>query len=301
MHWTVYMARRLRCPLDYVATSALVAIGSVLASRVCMHPRHYNPWKIAPNLWGGIIGDPGRKKSPAVGVIFKAVDRLKIDPAEAFKKEQEIHKKAVSTHSAEIKLYREACANCVKNKSPATADERDIQNSINSSSNSKLETRRSTAPQCRRFRLNDPTIEAVQVILKDDPMCMLIDRDELTGMLAQWEMEGHQNDRPFYLESANGLHPYDGARIGRGDFFIRCLCLSFLAAFNQPSLAQYPRNPKVCLTVDGALQRLQLLVYPKRVPPLKPVDMDWNTSAKNRFFDTHQKLAHRSTPAAVAP
>ena len=111
-------------------------------------------------------------------------------------------------------------------------------------------------------------------------------------MLAQWEMDGHQNDRPFYLESWNGLHPYDGARIGRGDFFIPNLCLSLFGGIQPPRLAQYLRNPKVCLTTDGALQRLQLLVYPNRGPPLKLVDTYENTSAKNRFFDILQKLAH---------
>jgi hypothetical protein len=50
--WAVDIARRLRCPLDYVATPAIVTTGSVIASRVRMRPLHYNPWEIAPNLWG---------------------------------------------------------------------------------------------------------------------------------------------------------------------------------------------------------------------------------------------------------
>ena len=33
-------------------------------------------------------------------------------------------------------------------------------------------------PVRRRFRINDPTIEALQDILKDDPKCLLLERDE---------------------------------------------------------------------------------------------------------------------------
>ena len=125
--WTVDIARRLRCPLDYVATAAVVATGSVIASRVRMRPLHYNPWEIAPNLWGGIIGEPGSKKSPAMGGVFKAVDRLKIDEAEVFEKEQETYKKAMADHSAEVKLYRDAIAKLRKKQIMATANERDMQ------------------------------------------------------------------------------------------------------------------------------------------------------------------------------
>ena len=148
------------------------------------------------------------------------------------------------------------------------------------------------APQRRRYRLNDSTIEAVQEILKTDDTCLLHDRDELSGMISQWEMEGHQNDRSFYLESWNGLNPYDGARIGRGDFFIRCLCLSLFGGIQPAKLVQYLRNSKTCLTTDGALQRFQMLVYPDRVPVARLVDEYDNTEAKNRFFEIIKRLAH---------
>jgi hypothetical protein len=292
-NWVIDISERLRCPLDYVATAAIVATGSVIASRVRMRPQHYNPWEVSPNLWGGIIGEPGSKKSPAMGLVFKAVDRLKIDAAESFEKERQTYKKAMTDHSAEVKLYRDAVAKLRKKQIMATADARDTQRLDQLKKKlEQLEAQEPQAPKRRRYRLNDPTIEAVQTILKDDHTCLLIDRDELTGMLAQWEMDGHQNDRPFYLESWNGLHPYDGARIGRGDFFIPNLCLSLFGGIQPPKLAQYLRNPKVCLTMDGALQRLQLLVYPNEVPPRKMVDDYENTSAKNRFFDILEKLAH---------
>ena len=43
-------------------------------------------------------------------------------------------------------------------------------------------------------------------------------------------------------------------------------------ASNPIGLIQYLRNPKVCLTADGALQRFQVLVYPDMMPEQKLVD-----------------------------
>ena len=65
--WVSDIATRLHCSLDYAAVTAVVATGSAIASRVRMRPLHYKSWQIAPNLWGGIIGEPGTKKSPHDG------------------------------------------------------------------------------------------------------------------------------------------------------------------------------------------------------------------------------------------
>ena len=290
--WVSDIATGLHCSLDYAAVTAVVATGSAIASRVRMRPLHYKSWQIAPNLWGGIIGEPGTKKSPTMAEVFKALDRLKIGEAQAFEKAKEAYQRAMSDHAREVKVYRDSIAALRKRQVAGKADEQDDQRLAQLKSElEELLGREPKAPKRRRYRLNDPTIEAVQEELKTDDSCLLLDRDELTGMLSQWEMEGHQNDRPFYLESWNGMHPYDGARIGRGDFFIACLCLSLFGGIQPAKLVQYLRNPKVCLTTDGALQRFQLLVYPDRAPITRLVDEYDNTEAKNRFFEIIKKLA----------
>jgi hypothetical protein len=68
--------------------------------------------------------------------------------------------------------------------------------------------------------------------------------------------------------------------------------LSLFGGIQPIKLAQYLRNPKVCLTTDGTLQRFQLLVYPNKVTYTQLVDSYENTDAKNRFFDVLRKLAH---------
>ena len=291
--WVTSIAAGLRCSLDFAAVSAVVATGSAVASRVRIRPLHYKPWQIAPNLWGGIIGEPGTKKSPTMAEVFKALDRLKMEEAQAFEKAEEAHQRALSDYAREVKVHRDTIDQLRRKQVAGRADERDAERLGQLKTElEELLTRAPKAPQRRRYRLNDPTIEALQKLLKMDHTCLLVDRDELTGMLSQWEMDGHQNDRPFYLESWNGLYPYDGSRIGRGDFFISCLCLSLFGGIQPAKLVQYLRNPKVCLTTDGALQRFQLLVYPNRVPVSRLVDQYENTEAKNRFFEIIKKLAH---------
>jgi len=290
--WVRTIAAGLRCSLDFASASALVATSSAVASRVRIRPLHYTSWQIAPNLWGGLIGEPGTKKSPTMAEVFKPLDRLKIEEAAVFEKAEEAHQRALSDYARELKIYRDSIDRLRRKQVNGTADERDDQRLSQLKSDlEELLTREPKAPQRRRYRLNDPTIEALQKLLKSDHTCLLVDRDELMGMVSQWEMEGHQNDRPFYLESWNGLSPYDGTRIGRGDFFIPCLCLALFGGIQPAKLVQYLRNPKVCLTLDGALQRFQLLVYPNRIPATRLVDEYENAEAKNRFFEIIKTLA----------
>ena len=110
-------------------------------------------------------------------------------------------------------------------------------------------------------------------------------------MLAQWEMDGHQMDRAFYLESWNGTNPYKGKRVTRGDFRILLLCLSLFGGIQPVKLIQYLRSPQTNLTHDGAMQRFQALVYPDPPPKRRHTDQYENTVAKNRFYEILRKLA----------
>ena len=286
------IATELHSPLDFAAVAQVVAVGSVIASRVRIRPLHYKRWQVAPNLWGGMIGEPGTKKTPTMAEAFKVLDRLKIEEAQALEKAKETYKRAMAEYAREVKAYRDSIDKLRKKQIMGRADQQDDERLAQLKVElNELLAREPQAPQRRRYRLNDPTIEAVQEILKTDDTCLLIDRDELSGLISQWEMEGHQNDRSFYLESWNGLNPYDGARIGRGDFFIACLCASLFGGIQPGKLVQYLRNSKVCLTTDGALQRFQLLVYPNRPPITRLVDQLDIIDAKTRFFEVAKRLA----------
>jgi hypothetical protein len=81
--WIIDKAARMPCPPDFVAAAALVALGSIVGARCAIKPKGRDSWLVVPNLWGGIVGDPSAKKSPAWGAALKPLDRLIAKAAEA--------------------------------------------------------------------------------------------------------------------------------------------------------------------------------------------------------------------------
>ncbi|VEJ45440.1 Uncharacterised protein [Bartonella vinsonii] len=54
-------------PVNFVAVSALCGLAALIGNGVRIAPKQYsNDWKIVPNLWGVIIGQPSAKKTPAM-------------------------------------------------------------------------------------------------------------------------------------------------------------------------------------------------------------------------------------------
>ena len=51
------------------------------------------------------------------------------------------------------------------------------------------------------YRTNDVTIERLGELLRENSRGLLINRDELIGLLRSLDKEGHESDRAFYLEA----------------------------------------------------------------------------------------------------
>ncbi len=69
--WIMDEADRKPCPPDFIAVAVLVALGSIIGARCAIKPKSRDDWLIVPNRWGGIVGLPSAKKSPAIGVALK--------------------------------------------------------------------------------------------------------------------------------------------------------------------------------------------------------------------------------------
>jgi putative DNA primase/helicase len=124
----------------------------------------------------------------------------------------------------------------------------------------------------RRFHTNDVTVEKLGELLRDNPRGMLVLRDELAGWLRALDKSGREGDREFFLEGWNGTGSYTVDRIGRGTIHIPSLTLSLFGGI-QPGKLQALIASAVHggFEDDGLLQRLQLAVWPDRLPPwVKP-------------------------------
>ena len=97
--WVDDIANRLQCPPDYVAVTAMTALGSVIGRRIGIKPQTKTDWTEIPNVWGAFIGRPGMLKSPAMGEALKPLHHLEAEAA----KENEVAQQA---YAANLDAYK---------------------------------------------------------------------------------------------------------------------------------------------------------------------------------------------------
>jgi len=251
-------ADRMPCSPDYIAAALIVCLGSVIGARCGMKPKRRDDWIVTPNLFGGIVGDPSSKKSPALGTVTRFLDRLEAKEAEKLLEAQKIfeaEKAAFDAHQGAIKKKMNAAASSKGDGLKMTCAIEDLQG---------LEP--PEQPHERRFKSNDSTVEKLGDLLVHNPQGMLVYRDELIGLLASWEKEGKEGDKAFYLEGWNGTASFNIDRIGRGSLHIKNLCISVFGGIQPELLERYLSGISSSLDNDGRIQRFQVLVFPNPVP-----------------------------------
>jgi len=281
--WILDEAERMPCPPEFVATAALVALGSIIGARCAIRPKSRDSWMVVPNLWGGIVGDPSAKKSPAWAAALAPLDRLSARAAETFQAEQEDYETA--------KLVFEARRDAIEGRIKAAAKKPGIDDPDEIAQ--ELRSHKEQAPDepvLRRYKTNDSTVEKLGELLRQNPAGLLVLRDELVGLIASWEKEGREGDRAFFLEAWNGNQGFDTDRIGRGHISIPNVCVSIFGGIQPDKLRAYLEMATHALANDGMLQRFQLLVYPDR-RRWEWRDRPPNTRARQAAFDVAERLA----------
>jgi hypothetical protein len=257
------------CPPEFIGAAALVALGSIIGARCAIKPKARDSWLIVPNLWGGIVGDPSAKKSPAWGAALKPLDRL-------IAKALEEHRAALADYQTAKVVFdaqKDAIEGRIKEaaKKPSKGDPAAIARELRTHGEQAPE-----APVLRRYKTNDSTVEKLGELLRENPAGLLVLRDELVGLIATWEREGREGERAFFLEAWNGNQSFDTDRIGRGHISIPNLCVSIFGGIQPDKLTVYLEQAAHALANDGMLQRLQLLVYPN------PRRWEWRDRAPDK-------------------
>jgi hypothetical protein len=248
---------RMPCSPDYIAAALIVCLGSVIGARCGIKPKRRDDWIVTPNLFGGIVGDPSSKKSPALGTVTRFLDRLETQEAEKLEDDKRIfvaETAAFEAHQAAVKASMKKAAGGKPDQLKMNAAIADLQ-----------ELQAPEAPQERRFKSNDSTVEKLGDLLVHNPQGMLVYRDELIGLLASWEKEGKEGDKAFYLEGWNGTASFNIDRIGRGSLHIKNLCISVFGGIQPELLERYLAGIANSLDNDGRIQRFQVMVYPNAV------------------------------------
>ncbi len=168
------------CDPSFVALPALVAAAGLIGNTRWL--RIKRTWKEPPVLWGGIIGDSGTLKSPALS--------LAIDPV------LEIQLRMREEYTTKRGEYEEAKAEYERKK-------REAEKARKSGSDFPDVGDPPEPPVDRRLVCSDTTIERLAGILQDSPQGILLWRDELDAWLSsfqRYKSGGGGSDRPQWLE-----------------------------------------------------------------------------------------------------
>jgi hypothetical protein len=160
--WIEDEAERMPCPPDFIASAAITALGSIVGARCAIKPKAHDPWLVVPNLWGGIVGDPSAKKSPAWSTALKPLDRLIAkaqDPQSVAMRRYENERVVFSARSDALEARLKETA-----KKPSKGDPFSIARELQ-----ELRDQAPTAPTLRRYKTNDTTVEKLGELLRKTP------------------------------------------------------------------------------------------------------------------------------------
>ena len=280
--WLVDVAERMQCPLDYVAIGSLVVTASLIGAGCGVCPKVHDNWMVIPNLWGGIIGNPSSLKSPALKEVIKPLEDLDAKAFELYDKQQHSYGVEKEVYKASKEIIKKCMLKAARNSDSDAMEEARFK---------MRQLEEPDAPECKRYCANDATIEKMHELLSQNERGLLLFRDELMGLLANWEKEGHEVDRAFYLEAWNGYGSQVIDRIGRGTIRTKNCCVSLLGSTQPSKLLNYFQSVLGATQNDGLLQRFQLFVYPDERKDWTLVDREPNLEARKRAFQIMATLA----------
>jgi hypothetical protein len=281
--WVRDISDRMQCPPDFVAVSAMTALGSALGRKIGIRPQQQTDWIEVPNLWACIVGRPGAMKSPAMAEALKPLQRLEVEA----RKDHEAALKDFATDQEAFDLRKQHA----QKKAKGALDREEV--------SKLLQIEEPTPPKARRFIINDCTYEALGEILADNPTGVLASRDELISLLKTLDREDHAAARGFFLTAWNGTSGYTFDRIIRGRTYIEAACVSLLGSTQPGRIAEYMRRAVIGGALDdGLIQRFGLLVWPDQSPEWKNVDRYPDSNARQLVWNTFQRLSELA-PASV--
>lgn len=282
--WVMDIAHRMQCPIDFIAAAAIVMLGSVIGTGCAVRPKQNDNWTEVPNIWGAAIGRPGRLKSPAISAAMTPLYRLDSLAQADFQLAMMAHQQVVLTNKMTADLLKKkVSADKTFDPKQPSADFLEYQ---------RLSGLNLEEPKTKRFHTNDCTIESLGEMLQTNPRGILVEHDELTGLLAGFERPGREGERQGYLTAWNGTGSHRVDRIGRGNIFIEHFCASIFGGIQPDKLELYLAEAQYNHGNDGFIQRLQAMVYPDDVPVVGIVDQSPDAAAADTVMKIVLGLAN---------
>jgi hypothetical protein len=277
--WARDVCERMQCPPDFVAVGIMAALGSVIGRKCAVRAQIEDDWTVVPNLWALGIGRPSVMKSPAMEEALRPLKALALKARTEF----DLAWAAYEAQAAAAKMRtknseKEAAKALAKNELANLED--------------FLKVEHVEEPALKRYMTSSATVEALGVLLQQNPNGILVHRDEMVSLLDSLDEEGHAEARGFYLTSWNGDSGYTVDRIVRGlNQHIEAVCLSLLGGTQPGRIAQYlDRALRGGRGDDGLVQRFSLMVWPDISTDWKHVDRKPDHEARKLAFEVFEAL-----------
>ncbi len=271
--WLRPASKVIGCPFDFLVLSAVIMIGSLIGSRLRVKPLRHSDWFVVPNLYGGCVGLPSTKKTPALDETRKPILELQA----AARKAHDVEK---ANYDIEARFYEKASNALLKDSKTVEA----YKTKLGLSQKPK-------EPILRRFEINDITTPKLAQFLSENPIGILQNRDELIGWLKSLEADYDLNARSFFLELWKGAISYTQARVGNGEIQIPSGTLAICGGIQPSKLQRYISEAYSFDNSDGLPQRF-LFTYPDTTyRGEKPTQADYDQmlngyAAANRICKT---------------
>ncbi len=278
--WVMDIADRVSCPPDYVAVPAMLALSCALGRKVAIRPQRQADWTVTPNLWGLVIGRPGMMKSPAMSQATAPLKRLAA-------RAQDEHTAALADWKQADKLRELQADAGEKNARAALAKNprADVSHLIDGGADEP-------EPALRRYTTANATPEALGELLRQNPQGLMLERDEIMGLLRDLDREDKADHRAFLLEAWDGNGSFTFDRIGRGfNLHIPAMCLSVVGTTQPSRMLDYMGDAlHGGAGDDGLAQRFSMMIWPDATGAWRNVDRWPDGEAKKAAWDVFDRL-----------
>ncbi len=272
--WVTDISERMQCPPDFVAATLLATLGGLLGNRVGVRPLQHDDWTEVPNLWGVAVGLPGILKTPAMREVFRALKRLAA--------------KARDTHKLAMQQYARAKAQYDRRKKAAERANHDFFED------------EPAAPVERRYYTDDATYEKLADLISENPMGMIVYRDELLALLRELDLKESIKLRGFLLKGWTGLDDHMVDRVTRKTQYIDRVCIGLLGSTQPGPFSVYMRQQVKEGGGDGLIQRFGMLVWPDLDKVWKKIDRYPDKAARDAAFAVFERFAKLFPPLIEA-
>jgi len=286
--WVQDVSERMQCPPDFVAVGAITAASALIGAKARIRPKQHDSWKVTPNLWSMVIGRPGVMKSPALSEALAPLRRIETQR----RAEHEDAQNAYKVNITLSKLSKDDTE--AKAKKALKAGKKEEAEALLKSHQAEEES----PPQLSRLIVNSANVPTLVQLMSVNPWGLLLERDELIGLLSDMDKQGNEDYRSFLLTAFDGDKPYTLDRMGTGlNQHVKQLCLSVIGSIQPGRLTDYIHD---ALTGgagdDGLIQRFQLAVWPEPSKEWVNVDRWPNHEARERYQAIFDRLANMPVP-----